>query len=125
MLRSHNFIACSYNQPTSCYTRLSFLKNALHLATTLKKFLTILLLIALAGQVSGYLYANAEGISLMQEAEDSGEKNGEEKNEKEYVSWVSLNKIELSPKRSFTSYSSKPCLSPQLDPHSPPPDVTL
>lgn len=61
----------------------------------------------------------------MQEADEKGEKGGEEKNEKEFVSYFSIGKIELSVTRSFSSLSCTPCLSPVLDHLTPPPDVTL
>jgi len=97
----------------------------MHLAATLKKLFTILLLIVLAGQTFGYFHAKIEGISFMQEAEDKVEKNGEEKNEKEYVSLTFLSKPAICTKGSFTSYSCKPVVSPLPEQLTPPPDVTL
>ena len=125
MLRTLRFIANSYNQPTACYTVLNFLWNALHLACSLKKLLTILILITLAGQTCGCFHSKADDISLMKEAEDKGEKGSENKNEKEYVSLIYLGKPELHSKRSFSSYSCKPYVSPLLEDLTPPPDVMI
>ena len=97
----------------------------MHLAGTLKKLLTILILITLAGQTSGCFHSNADDISFMKEAKDKGEKCGEDKNEKENVSLTFLSKPELCIKRSFSSYSCKPGLSPLLEDLTPPPDVEL
>ena len=125
MLRSPDFIASSYNQPTACYTGLSFLGKAPHLAATLKRLLTILLLVILAGQTTGYFHEKADDISFVKEAEDKAEKWGEGKNEKEYVSLTFLNNPGPCVNRSFASYSCKPGLSPLLEHLTPPPDVKL
>ena len=58
----------------------------------------------------------------MKEVEEKGEKYGEEKNEKEYVSLSFSGKPLLSIKRSFSSYTCKSCLSPLLEHLTPPPD---
>ena len=97
----------------------------MHLAATLKKLLTILLLIILAGQTSGYFHAQTHEVSFMQEADEKGEKGAEEKYEKEYVSYMSLCKTELLSKKAFGFYCCDPSLSPVEDLLTPPPDVTL
>jgi D-ribose pyranose/furanose isomerase RbsD len=94
----------------------------MHLADTLKKLLTILLLLAMTVTVSVFFYTEIQEVSFLQEADDEGEKNGEEKIEKEYALHATLKKREVSEKRIFRSYSCNPGLSPILDHLKPPPD---
>ncbi|MGZ8538561.1 MAG: hypothetical protein ACXWV9_09885 [Flavisolibacter sp.] len=61
----------------------------------------------------------------MQEVDEKGEKNGKEKNEKEYIPHASLIKSRLPIKQSFEFYSCAPVLSPVLDHLTPPPDVII
>ena len=125
MLRSVCFTTNSYNATTVCYTHFLYLPDALHLAATLKKLLTLLILLTLAGQSSGCFPPKKDDIGFMKEIKDQGDKWGEEKNEKEYVSLSFFSKPVFSIKRSFSSYISKPWLSPLLEHLTPPPDVSL
>ena len=99
--------------------------NTAHLAATLNKLITILLLIILAGQTSGYYHAQTYEISFMQEADEKGEKSVEEKHEKEYVSYTSHCKTGLQLKKDFGGYFCDLSVSPVLDHLTPPPDVSL
>ena len=61
----------------------------------------------------------------MQEADEKGEKSGEEKHEKEFVPYTSQCKTELRLKKVFGFYCCDPSISPVLDHPTPPPDITL
>jgi hypothetical protein len=96
----------------------------LHLAATLKKLITILLLIVLAGQSSGYFHTNGTEISFMQGTDEKDEKGGKEKQDKEFATCeYSHNKVD-SLQNIFATYSSDLGASSIFDLPTPPPDST-
>jgi hypothetical protein len=98
------------------------LENALHLAGTLKKLLTILLLFVMIVKVSVCFYSETHEVTFLQEADEKGEKSGEDKKEKEYVLNATLKKPEPSEKAIFGFHSCDPGIFPILDHVTPPPD---
>ena len=95
----------------------------MHLAATLKRLITILLLFALAGQTFSYFHTSDCEVSYLQEADDKGKKGGEEKKAKECILNPSDNGAELSQPATIDSYSCIARISPVLDLLKPPPDV--
>ena len=61
----------------------------------------------------------------MQDTGDKGEKNGEEKKEKDYISHQFSMKAVTINKKTFCLHSAEDCTSPDLDYASPPPDFNL
>jgi hypothetical protein len=88
----------------------------------LKKAITILLLIVLAGQASVYYYEHTHEVSLLKEIEEKAEKNKDVKKDKEYVPSSLVFDLELFIQEPFTTYCIDPSLHPVLDNLTRPPD---
>jgi hypothetical protein len=89
----------------------------------LKKLLTILLLILLAGQTAGQFHTNAHEVSFTQEADDKNEKGVKEKKDNEYIAHAFRSEAEFSVQAAFDFYSCMIGLSPVVPHLTPPPDV--
>jgi hypothetical protein len=97
-----------------------------HLAATLKKLLTIWLLIILAVQIpASILNIKTHEVSILLDTEETGEKKAEVKFEKEYLHNSSSGKITGCADSKFAIYSCDPDTAPVLDRHTPPPDRTI
>lgn len=94
----------------------------MHFAATLKKLLTIMLLIVLAGQASSHFYAKSYEVSYAQETEEKGDKSSEEKKEKEYLTVPCLITLSSTDRKIFSHHGSTLGLHPVLDHLTPPPD---
>lgn len=95
----------------------------MHLSATLKKLLTILLLIVLAGDSSGYLFAKSYEVSFAHQTEENCDRSSEEKKEKEYLTVPCSITFSLTDSKIFGPYGSALVLFPVFDHHTPPPDV--
>ena len=115
----------SYNPTTNCYTINDPIRISCQLAASLKKLLTILLLLILAGQIPGLIHTKGYETGFILEAEEKGEKNGEDKSEKKFFPHHNYHNEDLPVKRSYDLHSCDLFLSHVLDLHTPPPDLSL
>lgn len=72
------FIAAGYNATTDSYVHGFYVRAILHLAATLKKLLTIFLILLMTANASGYFYGKPYHVKLVQEADEKNEKKGVE-----------------------------------------------
>lgn len=94
----------------------------LHLAPALKKLVTILLLMVLAGEVVVYLPGSSHTTVCMQETEEKAEKTGEEKKDKQFVGGMIHATNETSGIAHSYPYNIPGFTTPVLDHLTPPPD---
>lgn len=88
----------------------------------LKKLLTILIIILLAGHTIGYFHALADSITHTQAAEDRGQTGIEEIKEKECINTCGLSFPERPGNLCFNLYPGHPDLLHVKDLITPPPD---
>lgn len=94
----------------------------LHLAPALKKLVTILLLMVLAGEVVVYLPGNGHTTVCVQETEEKAEKTGEEKKDKQFVGGLISTSAFTTGIGHVDPYNFPGFIVPLLDHLTPPPD---